>query len=124
MRLRLDYAPDQIRSPLSLWVHRGVDAHLYRATVFDPPLPRAVPGKGFPIWVLEHKGREICFVSPEEIAHAVDILGRRILPSPRDLGRPHQAVNSHWLSRLHSQWKPWKTRQQMVKLLRAAPRLA
>jgi hypothetical protein len=121
MRLVLDYRPERLLSPLSPWVHTGVDAPYWKAKVFDPPMPAPVFGKGFPVWTVEHRGRSIYFVSPEEIAHAIDILGRKILPVTRDLGKPYRAVNSHWLSRLHSTWKPWKARVELVKRLKAAP---
>ncbi len=121
MRIRLEHSSTRQLSPLTHWVHVGVDGPWYKATAFDPPLPQPVPGKGYPVWLAEHRGRTIRFVSREEIDHAVDILGRKILPTPRDLGRRYMAVNSHWLSRLHSTWKPWKTRQELVKRLRAAP---
>ncbi len=119
--MRIDYRPERCISPLTPWVHKGVDAMYWKATVFDPPMPHPVHGKGWPVWVLEHRGRELIFSSPEEIDHAIDILGRKILPVTRDLGKPHRAVNSHWLSRLHSSFKPWKVREQLVKELKKAP---
>jgi hypothetical protein len=121
MRMRVDYRPERWISPLTPWVHKGVDAQYWKATVFDPPMPHALPGKGYPVWVLEHRGRELVFASRQEIAHAIDILGRKILPVTRDLGKPHRAVNSHWLSRLHSSFKPWKVREQVIKELKKAP---
>lgn len=119
--MRIDYRPERFLSPITPWVHTGVDAPYWKATAFDPPMPPAVPGKGYPVWVLEHRGRELVFASPEEIAHVVDILGRRILPVTRELGKPHRAVNSHWLSRLHTSFKPWKVRQEVVRELKKAP---
>lgn len=121
MQIRIDYRPDRIISPLTPWVHRGVDGSYWQATVFDPPMPRPTYGKGYPVWVISHRGRELIFASPQEIAHAIDILERKILPLSRELGQPHRAVNSHWLSRLHSSFKPWKVRQDLVKRLRQAP---
>jgi hypothetical protein len=121
MRCDLDYRPLPARSPLTPWVHTGVDGPYWTATRFDPPMPSMVHGKGYPVWILRHRGREIVFCSPEEIGHAIDCLGQRVMPRSRDLGRPHRAVNSHWLSRLHKSWKPWKVRQEMVRRLRAAP---
>ncbi len=121
MRVRLEHHSTRPLSPLTPWVHRGVDGPYYTATVFDPPLPYPVHGKGFPVWFVEHRDRTIYFISPEEIAQAIDILGRKILPVTRDLGKPYRAVNSHWLSRLHSTWKPWKVRQELVKRLKTAP---
>ena len=121
MRLRLEYRPSRGFSPLTPWVHKGVDGSFYKATMFDPPLPGPVHGKGYPAWYIEHRGRTLVFVSPEEIAHAIDILDLNILPVTRDLGMPHRAVNSHWLSRLHKSFKPWKVRQELVKRLQRAP---
>lgn len=121
MRLVLSYRETRPRTPITPWVHTGLDGSWWRASRFDPPMPGPVHGKGYPLWTLEHRGRSLIFASPEEIAHVVDVLGRRILPSSRELGRPHLAVNSHWLSRLHASFKPWKVRQEMVKRLKAAP---
>lgn len=121
MRILLEYRSARTLSPLTPWVHTGVDAGYWKATVFDPPMPGPVHGKGYPVWFVEHRGRTIYFSSPEEIAHAIDILGRKILPVTRDLGKPYRAVNSHWLSRLHTTWKPWKVREELVKRLKTAP---
>lgn len=115
--MRLEHRPERWLSPVTPWVHRGVGASLWSATQFDPPMPHPEPGKGYPCWVIEHRGRELLFASREEMAHVADILGRRILPTSRDLGRDVQAVNSHWLSRLHTSFKPWKVRQEVVRLL-------
>ncbi len=121
MRIRIDYRDAPWISPLTPWVHKGVDAPIRKASVFDPPMPPAIPDKGWPAWVVEHRGRELVFASPQEIEHAIDILSRKILPLTRDLGQPYRAVNSHWLSRLHSSFKPWKVRQELVKRLKQAP---
>ncbi len=121
MRILVEHHPGQMLTPLTPWVHRGVDGPYWKATRFDPPLPPPVPGRGFPLWVVEHRGRVLHFASPEEMAHAVDVLSRRVLPSPRELGQPYLAVNSHWLSRLHASFKPWKVRQELVKRLARPP---
>ena len=121
MQIRLEHHPEPVLTPITPWVHKGVDAAYYTATVFDPPRPKPVLGKGYPLWVIEHRGRSLFFSSPEEIAHVIDILGRKILPVTRDLGQPYRAVNSHWLSRLHTSFKPWKVRQALVKRLNQAP---
>lgn len=83
--------------------------------VAEPP---PVPGKGYPLWVLEHRGHELYFASPEEIAHVTGVLGQRVLPQPRVLGAEQSAVNSHWLSRMDKAWLSWKTRQEIVSWLR------
>jgi hypothetical protein len=117
VRLTLEHRPKRVLTPLTPWVHRALDGAWWTATRFEPPLPAPTPGLGHPVWVLASRGRELYFASPQEMAHAADVLGRRVLPSARELGRPLQAVNGHWLSRLHSSWKPWKVRQEMVKRL-------
>lgn len=81
-------------------MHRGVDTDHYWATQFDQPFPPPVPGKGYPAWALTHRGHELCFASPEEMAHVAEVLGQRVLPKPRILGAEQAAVNSHWLSRM------------------------
>jgi len=121
MQIRLEYRDKRQITPLTPWVHKGVDAMYWTATVFDPPMPKATLGKGWPVWVVEHRGRELVFASPEEIEHAIDVLSRKILPSPRELGKAYLSVNSHWLSRLHASFKPWKVRQELVKRLKQAP---
>lgn len=121
MQIRIEYRDHPVRTPVTPWVHRGLDGPHWTATLFDPPLPRPVHGKGYPVWFVDHRGRSLVFASPEEIAHVIDVLGRKILPSARKLGKPHMAVNSHWLSRLHASFKPWKVRQELVKRLRQAP---
>jgi hypothetical protein len=121
MQIRIEYRDQPVRTPITPWVHRGVDGAYYNATVFDPPMPGPVHGKGYPVWSVDHRGRSLVFASPQEIEHVIDVLGRKILPSSRDLGQPYLAVNSHWLSRLHASFKPWKVRQELVKKLRDYP---
>lgn len=121
MQIRIEYREHPVRTPLTPWVHRGVDGPYWKASVFDPPTPRPVHGKGYPVWFIDHRGRSLVFSSPEEIAHAIDVLGRKVLPASRELGRPYLAVNTHWLSRLHASFKPWKVRQELVKRLKQAP---
>jgi hypothetical protein len=95
-----------------------VDADHYRAAQFDPPFPAPVPGRGYPLWTLTHRGHELYFASPEEMAHVAEVLGQRVLPKPRVLGAEQAAVNSHWLARMDKAWLSWKVRQEVVKRLR------
>jgi hypothetical protein len=94
---------------------------LLESALFNLPMPGRVHGKVYPVWLAEHRGRTIAIASPVEIAHTIDILGRRSLPVTRELGKPCRAVGSHWLSPLHSRWKAWKVREEQVKRLNAAP---
>lgn len=105
---------------MSPYVHRPVDGAFHAATRFAPPFPPEEAGKGWPVWILEHRGRELYFASREEMAHVAGVLGQRVLPDPRTLGAELGAVNSHWLSRLDKVWLSWKTRQEVVRRLRQA----
>jgi hypothetical protein len=118
MQIRIEHLKERPFSPLSRFVHTGLDGPFWKAAQFEPPMPpRDIGSGGYPVWIVAHRGRELAFASPEEIAHAIDVLGQRVLPSPRQLGLAQSAVNSHWLSRLHASWKPWKIRQELVKKL-------
>ena len=74
MQIRIEYRDHPIRSPLTPWVHRGLDGPYWRASVFDPPMPRPVHGKGYLVWFLDHRGRSLIFVSPEEIVHTRSVV--------------------------------------------------
>lgn len=109
-----------MRTPVSPYVHRPVDGAFHAATQFEPPFPQPEAGKGWPVWILEHRGHELHFASPQEMAHVASILGQKILPDPRVLGAEFSAVNSHWLSRMDKAWLSWKVRQEIVRRLSAA----
>lgn len=109
-----------MRTPVSPYVHRPVDGAFHAATQFEPPFPQPEAGKGWPVWILEHRGHELYFASPEEMTHVASILGQKILPDPRVLGAEFSAVNSHWLSRMDKAWLSWKVRQEIVRRLSAA----
>ena len=102
---------------MSPYVHRPVEGAFHSATRFEPPFPPPEPGLGWPIWILEHRGHELFFASPLEMAHVAGILGKKILPDPRVLGAEYSAVNSHWLSRMDKAWLSWKVRQEVVRML-------
>lgn len=106
-----------MRTPVSRFVHRPLDGAFHAASQFEPPFPAEVPGKGWPAWVLEHRGHELVFASREEMAHVAEVLSQRVLAKPRRLGAAQSAVNSHWLSRMDKAWLSWKVRQEMVRRL-------
>jgi hypothetical protein len=111
------YQAAPVFTPVSRFVHKALDGPFHTATHFDPPLPPPVPGRGHPYWALEHRGQELYFASPEEIAHVIEVLGQRVLPKPGVLGAEQSAVNSHWLSRMDKAWLSWKVRQEIVRKL-------
>ena len=68
--------------------------------------------------MITHRGHELYFASPEEMAHVADVLGARVMKRPRELGLEQSAVNAHWLSRMDKAWLSWKVRQEIVGKLR------
>lgn len=118
MRLRLEFVAEPPRTPVSRFVHMPLDGAPHNASRFDPPFPAPVPGKGYPLWILEHRGHELFFASPEEMAHVAEVLGARVMKRPRELGLAQSAVNSHWLSRMDKAWLSWKVRQEIVRRLK------
>lgn len=75
---------------------------------------------GFPVWSVTYRSHTLVFASTHELRHAIDVLSSRLLPTSRELGKETGAVNSHWLSRLHRDWKPFAIRSRLVRLLRQA----
>ena len=122
MQLHLSYRDAPVRTPVSPWVHRApAGTYWGQARVFEPPFPGRVAGKGYPVWTLSHRGRELVFASPVEMAHVAGVLRQRVLPRPWQLGgADYGQANQHWLSRLHKSWTPWAVRQEMVKALEGA----
>lgn len=122
MRLVQSYRSDPVVSPLTRWVHRAPPGRYWAQTPRDelsPPLPSFELGRGYPVWEIAHRGHVLCFASREEIAHAIHVLGQRVLPRPSDLAPGYGHANQHWLSRLHKAWTPWKLRQRLVLALSA-----
>lgn len=123
MKLRLEFRPEPVRSPVSPDVHRAPPGVYWgQARVFDPPFPKPVPAKGYPVWILSHGRRELIFASPEEIDYVARIFACRVLPRPWQLnGGKYGRHNQHWLSRLHKSWTPWPVRQKAIAALRRKP---
>ena len=118
---QIKYTAQWTPSPVSFWVHRPVDAeHWANATQFDPPIPRGVPGKGWPALEVELDGVCLRFASLVELEHVMDVLSRNPLPTTRRLAQVSgtaRGPNSHWLSRLPAKAKPKKFRQKLVAYL-------
>jgi hypothetical protein len=123
-RFWIEYSPTWTPAPLSFWVRVHLDGDRWsNATVFSPPLPRLVPGKGYPTYFIEYRDVRLRFASVEELDVFVDILGRRVLPTTRALSVARGVrigPNSHWLSRLPAKLKPWRIRQALIHWLRGA----
>ena len=121
-RWHIDYLPAFQPGPMTFWVHRAVGTHAwYQAGAFDPPLPPAVPGQGFPVFVVETSGMVFRFASLYELDTAIAVLGQRHLPSTdRDDAERRAGPNTHWLNRLPPAIMRWERRQRVVRVLERA----
>ena len=115
------FRPDYYATPMSFWVHIPLDGEVWRdAKQFAPPLPKAVPGKGFPLLLIRFLGVELEFASVEEAEHFWEVIAQKHLRSTRELSRKRTedyGPNRHWLSRLPSKLKPWKQREKLIPIL-------
>ena len=119
---RIEYRPKYTPTPMSYWVHKQPDSEAwYRASKFDPPLPKAIPCKGYPVLVVNAFGIELEFASVEEAEHFLNVISRKNLPTSLQLSRDrvsNHGPNSHWLSRLPARLKPWSKRERLVPLIK------
>lgn len=111
--------------PMTYWVHREVDSQpdtpWRDASEFDPERQAVVPGLGYPVFKVELDGFTFEFASLAEICECIDVLGQKLLPRSIDLSRERgggHGPNSHWLSRLPANVKPWRYREKAVAYLR------
>lgn len=125
-RATISYTPRFRPSPVSSWVHVPASGTIWHEpTDCDPPLPRPVAGKGWPMLEVEVNGVALTFSSMAEVAHVVDVLSRNPLPTTRRLSADRGAgsgPNRHWLSRLPARAKSAKFRRDLVAYLRRASR--
>lgn len=118
---RIEFTEKYQPGPMSFWVHLPVDNAVWHgATRYEPPLPQAVPGKGFPVLYVDVFGVELQFSSPEEGEHFLAILRQKNLPTSLQLSRLRGAnygPNNHWLSRLPAKLRPWRRRQRFLPII-------
>ena len=109
---------------MSFWVHIETDGkHWYESAAFDPPIPKAIPGRGWPIFYVEFDGFIFSFASLAEIDVCISTLSKKLLPTTRQLSAERGTMmgpNRHWLSRLPKETKPWRYRQRAIRYLAAA----
>ena len=123
---RIEYRPKYQRTPISFWVHRHLDGDVWsRCEKFDPPLPEAIPCKGYPCLVVNALGTELEFASIQEAEHFLEVISRKNLPTTLQLSRQRTETlgpNRHWLSRLPAGLKPWSKRQKIIPIMEAGVR--
>ena len=123
---RIEYGPKYQSTPMSFWVHRNLDSDAWvRSKEFDPPLPAAIPCRGFPRLVVKALGTELEFASLAEAKHFLEVISQKNMPTSRQLSRQRteaKGPNSHWLSRLPANLKPWSKRQKLIPIIKAGIR--
>jgi hypothetical protein len=112
------FEKDWRSAPLAFWVHLPVDG---AAVEFDPPAPRALPHKGYPLLRIQFETHELQFSAPAQLDHFIDVLSTTPLPTSRQLSArrgPAVGPNGHWLSRLPAALKSPRRRARLVEALR------
>lgn len=115
----IEYYKEWTESPITYWVYRPVDSLLwYQAQQFEPPLPRPIFGKGYPIYFVTVGGFTFQFSSLHELDKCVETLSQKVLPPTIRTDHGTQCyANKHWLSRLPGNVKSWRYRQKAIKVL-------
>lgn len=106
----IEYRDNWYHAPMAPWVHRRVGVG------FEPPAPaRAL--RGYPWYFVRSCGFVFMFSSREQLEHAIEVLGCKLMPTTLELSRrmgPDWGPNQHWLSRLPGDLKGWKKRRRIV----------
>ena len=121
---RIEYRSKFTETPLSFWVHKHIDHEVWcHATKFEPDLPKAIPGKGYPVLIVNALGIELEFASVAEVEHFLSVIGQKNMPTTQQLSLQRTksyGPNSHWLSRLPSCIKPWTKRARIIPIVEGA----
>jgi hypothetical protein len=103
----VEYAEAPTSSPMTGWIRTDGD-------------PRPVPGKGFPVYHVQYGRFTFRFSSLGELDACIATLGQKVMPTSRQLSAGTGALNSHWLSRLPANVKPWRYRSKAVEYMKQA----
>ncbi len=119
----LKYFAERVKSPVSYWVHKGINEEMvfYQNCVeFEPCFPPKDSVKGFPLLIVSVLGIELHFASMLELEHVIGILSMKHLPTTIELSNKRgtgYGPNNHWLSRLPGEVKSYTKREKIVKAL-------
>tara|TARA_B100002003_G_scaffold161584_1_gene150008 strand:+ start:1422 stop:1853 length:432 start_codon:yes stop_codon:yes gene_type:complete len=125
-KLTLDYSEQRRFSPMTYWVHRGVnesDTYYEHCSAFEPPLPNKDPLKGYPYLTVSVLGFHIEFSSSNEMEHFIEVMEQKNLPTTISLSKQRgsqNGPNSHWLSRFPAHLKKWEKREKLVLAVKKA----
>ncbi len=120
----IEYQERWKRAPMSYWVHVQTDGEPWcNAHNFNPPLPKPVPGRGYPYYFVEINGFTFEFASLDELYVLIETFSKKLLPSNLKLSIERGAnygPSNHWLNRIPKETTPWRYRKKAVKYLQLA----
>lgn len=121
-RYYVQYTQTWQPGPMSFWVHREKDGRLwYQAQVFEPPLPKVVPGKGFPYFYVVFDDFTFEFASLDELDACIALFSRKNVPSTdKETQARGTGPGSHWYNILPGRIKSWHWRSKAVAYLKQA----
>jgi hypothetical protein len=116
---RIEYSDAWKHGPMTFWVHIPTDGkHWLKAREFTPPVPKPVPGNGYPYYFVEVDGFTFEFSSLAELDVCIDRLSQKVLPpTDRETEARGTGPSPHWLNRLPAGTHSWRYRQKAVKVL-------
>lgn len=123
-KFQFTFENDWRSSPMAFWVHIPVAG---TRDQWVPPKPSAVPHKGYPVLRVELGQHELQFSAPAQIAHCIEVLSTKPLPTSKQLSSRRSALvgpNGHWLSRLPAELKAPRKREKVVEALQTVYRHA
>lgn len=115
LRYRFTFEPDWRAAPMAFWVHVPTGAVPGEC---EPAAPPKIPRQGYAFLRCEFREHELVFSSPAQLAHFIDVLARKPLPTSRQLSAARGSTvgpNGHWLSRLPADLKSPRTREILVR---------
>lgn len=116
---RFTYEKDWRTAPVAFWVHVPVPGS---DVLCDPPVPPAIPHKGYAVLRVEFERHELQFSAPAQLDHFIEVISTKPLPTSKQLAsRRGLAVgpNGHWLSRLPAELKLPRKREKLVQFLQS-----
>src|SRR5438445_9106088 len=117
-RSGIEYAENWRGGPMTFWVHQAADGQpWHEAERFEPPAPRAVPGRGYPFYFVEMDDFTFEFASLAEIDFCIARLSQRHLPDTTAETRGRSGPGAYWQNQLPKSVLSWRYRQKAVKFL-------
>jgi hypothetical protein len=117
----IEYGESWRRGPMTFWVHQADDGQPWHdAERFEPAAPRAIPGRGYPYYLVEIDGFTFEFSSLAEIDFCIARLGQRHLSDTEPETRGRSGPGAYWQNKLPKSVLSWRYRQKAVKFLSKA----